>query len=88
MCCLLLLLSAAKLWSLGSYIVGQSALPYYVKQQDYGTYELESYEVEGVAFYYPVSGDRVGYDAFPAIPRKTDFAFRGESLRQGFCNSQ
>ena len=88
LCCLLLLLGAAKLWSLGSYIVGQSALPYYVKQQDYGTYELESYEVEGATFYYPVSGDRVGYDAFPAIPRKTEFMFMGETLKQGFRSRQ
>lgn len=66
------------------YIVTQSNLPYYVAQQNYGSYELDSYEVNGVTFYYPVSGDRVGYDAFPAIPRKVDIEFRGDTLKQGF----
>ena len=84
LCILLLLSGFVKLWSLGSYIVTQSNLPYYVAQQNYGSYELDSYEVNGVTFYYPVSGDRVGYDAFPAIPRKVEIKFRGDTLKQGF----
>ena len=84
LCILLLMLGFVKIWSLGGYIVTQSNLPYYVAQQNYGSYELDSYEVNGVTFYYPVSGDRVGYDAFPAIPRKVDITFRGDTLKQGF----
>ena len=84
LCILLLMLGFVKLWSLGGYIVTQSNLPYYVAQQNYGSYELDSYEVNGVTFYYPVSGDRVGYDAFPAIPRKVEIKFRGDTLKQGF----
>ena len=84
LCILLLMLGFVKLWSLGGYIVTQSNLPYYVAQQNYGSYELDSYEVNGVTFYYPVSGDRVGYDAFPAIPRKVEIEFRGDTLKQGF----
>lgn len=84
LCILLLMLGFVKLWSLGGYIVTQSNLPYYVAQQNYGSYELDSYEVNGVTFYYPVSGDRVGYDAFPAIPRKVEIEFMGDTLKQGF----
>lgn len=84
LCILLLMLGFVKIWSLGGYIVTQSNLPYYVAQQNYGSYELDSYEVTGVTFYYPVSGDRVGYDAFPAIPRKVEITFRGDTLKQGF----
>ena len=84
LCILLLMLGFVKIWSLGGYIVTQSNLPYYVAQQNYGSYELGSYEVNGVTFYYPVSGDRVGYDAFPAIPRKVEIEFMGDTLKQGF----
>lgn len=84
LCILLLMLGFVKIWSLGGYIVTQSNLPYYVAQQNYGSYELDSYEVNGVTFYYPVSGDRVGYDVFPAIPRKVEIEFRGDTLKQGF----
>ena len=64
LCILLLMLGLVKIYSLGSYMIGQSTLPYYVNQQDYGSYELDSYQVNGVTFYYPVSGDRVGYIHF------------------------
>ena len=84
LCILLLLSGFVKIWSLGGYIVTRSNLPYYVAQQNYGSYELDSYEVNGVTFYYPVSGDRVGYDAFPAIPRKVEIEFMGDTLKQGF----
>lgn len=85
-CFILLVLGAAKLFSLGNYIIGSSRQPYYVRQRDYNTYELDNFVVEGVIFYYPKEGDRVGYDAFPAIPRKTKFLFRGEDLKDGFRN--
>ncbi len=35
-------------------------------QQDYGTYEVETYEMNGVTFYYPAEGDRCGYAPFPS----------------------
>lgn len=76
--------SAVKLVSLVRYIHGESGRQAYVWQQDYGSYELESYEVEGVTFYYPVSGDRTGYGYFPSVPRQTRILFRGESPGEGF----
>ena len=75
---------AVKLASFGRYCCGEAGRQAYVWQQDYGSYALESYEVEGVTFYYPVNGDRTGYDYFPSLPRKTTIDFRGESIEEGF----
>ncbi len=80
--------SAVKLVSLVRYCGSAAAKPMYVWQQEYGQYALESYEVDGVRFYYPVSGDRTGYDHFPSIPRQIPIAFRGESVEEGFRRYQ
>ncbi len=85
----LLLFSAVKLVSLVRYCYsevhrGGAGEGTYVWQQDYGHYALESYVVDGVTFYYPVSGDRTGYDSFPAVPRRLAIRFRGDSVREGF----
>ncbi len=80
----IIILTVAKAASLAGYMYSVSDKPYYVKQQDYGIYPLESYEVDGVTFYYPKSGDRAGYEYFPAIPRKTDIVFRGVDITKGF----
>ncbi len=80
----LFLFSAIKMFSFVCYFYTESAKPAYEYQQDYGQYELESYDVNGVLFYYPVSGDRTGYDYFPSIPRKTPIFFRGETMKEGF----
>ena len=59
---------------------------YLLKQQDYGTYEVKSYEVNGTTFYYPTEGDRVGYDPFPSSPENLDgkLEFIGENIEDGF----
>ena len=67
-----------------NYIYTNADKPYYVYQQDYGKYDLDSYDVNGVTFYYPKTGDRVGYDKFPAIPYKRDIKFRGSDISEGF----
>ena len=76
---------AVKAVTFARYAWSVSDEPYYIAQQEYGTYELDSFEVNDVRFYYPLSGDRVGYEAFPAIPLKKEILFRGESLEDGFC---
>ena len=73
-----------KCFTLGQYIYSCRLAEHYIRQQDYGVYELESYEVEGVTFYYPVSGDRTGYDSFPASGVKVDLEFRGDTIKDGF----
>lgn len=80
----LLLYGIYKVFALGQYIYGCRLQNYYIWQADYGTYELESYEIEGFTFYKPVTGDRTGYDMFPAAPTQPDLELRGEDLRDGF----
>ncbi|MBR4060719.1 MAG: hypothetical protein IKK03_12870 [Lachnospiraceae bacterium] len=69
---------------LGYYIYSSRLAEHYICQQDYGVYEVESYEIEGVTFYYPISGDRTGYDYFPASGAKVNLEFRGASIKDGF----
>jgi len=55
-----------------------------IYQKDYETFEMESYELSGVTLYYPVTGDRTGYDKFPASPTKTNARLIGSSFEEGF----
>lgn len=73
---------------LGTYIYHTSFAGYYIWQEDYGTYEVDSYEVNGVTFYYPIEGDRIGYDYFPASCGMVDLEFRGETIQDGFRKVQ
>lgn len=55
-----------------------------ILQKDYDKYETAEYELHGYKFYYSLSGDRTGYDAFPASPVKAEDIFRGETIEEGF----
>ena len=58
---------------------------YYGWQQDYYTGPYDSYEVEGVEFYYPLEYGQIGYGVFPGAPHERyDFEFRGEKIKDGF----
>ncbi len=57
---------------------------YFLEQQDYGQYEVEEYEVNGITFYYPKEGDRVGYLPFPSSPTKETFTMLGKTIKDGF----
>ena len=59
---------------------------YLLKQQDYGVYEVKPYEVNGVTFYYPSEGDRVGYEPFPSSPENLSgkLQFIGGNPKDGF----
>lgn len=81
---LILLYGGYKLCMLTGYIYETGNLPNYLWQIDYGTYDLQSYEIEGEQFYYPVSGDRTGYEYFPAAPAKMELEFRGDGIEDGF----
>lgn len=78
------LLAALKTVSLADYVVSMAEKPYYVRQQDYGSYTLDSFELDGIPVYYPQSGDRVGYEYFPAVPRPVEAELRGEGIESGF----
>lgn len=79
-----LLLLMVKIISLAGYMADTADKPYYIVQQDYGVYDLDSFVAEGITFYYPKNGDRVGYVNFPAVPKKEKIVFRGTSVRNGF----
>jgi hypothetical protein len=59
---------------------------YFVRQQDYGEYEVGSYEMAGTVFYYPVSGDQVGYYPFPATTHDVtgEIEPMGNNITDGF----
>ena len=60
---------------------------YWLVQKDYENYETDSYKIEGVTFYYPVSGDQTGYRDFPSSPSKAEIKFLGEGLKDGFVSA-
>ena len=80
----LLLYGIYKIYAIGQYIYDTRMVQTYIKQANYGTYEMKSYDVQGNVFYYPISGDRVGYDYFPAAPTEVNIDLRGDSLEDGF----
>lgn len=81
---LLIFYGGYKLCMLSGYIFQTANIPNYVWQSDYGTYDLQSFEIANETFYIPTTGDRTGYAYFPAIPLKVDVEFRGEGMKDGF----
>ena len=81
---LLCLFAVWKSVSLGRQINADYRNDYWIFQKDYDNYPVESYEAGGITFYYPPSGDRVGYDAFPSSDRKKEVSLRGTTLAEGF----
>lgn len=57
---------------------------YWLCQKDYDNYETRSYEIDGVLFYCPVEGDRVGYESFPSSPAEAQIRLRGDGIGDGF----
>lgn len=72
-----------KSFALGEEITRSYVNDYWIAQKDYENYETLSYEVNGVIFYYPIEGDRVGYKSFPSAPAKTMVEFLGKELSDG-----
>lgn len=59
--------------------------PYYIDQQDYGTYPAETYEVDKITVYVPTDRGQIGYDKFPSSPIVQDIELRdGSTLASGF----
>lgn len=79
-----LLLVGYKAVALGKEIVVSYTNDYWITQKDYDNFEVEAYKIENVTFYYPVTGDRVGYESFPSSPTKADIAFLGSEIAEGF----
>ena len=84
-CAAVCLLLVYKAFALGRGIGTSHENAYWLVQKDYENYAVESCEIEGVTFYYPVRGDQTGYDAFPSAPAKPRITFLGTGLADGFC---
>lgn len=70
--------------ALAREIAGSHGNDHWLTQKDYENYETYAYEIDGVTFYCPVQGDRVGYEAFPSSPAEAEITFLGEELKDGF----
>lgn len=79
-----ILLVSVKAVSFTIYTFDTVRKPYYACQQDYGSYDMESFETDGIKMYYPKSGDRVGYEYFPAVPRPVEVYMRSDEIKNGF----
>ncbi len=66
--------------------IGRFDVKYLVDQQDYGTYEVSSFELGNETIYYPTEGDRIGYDYFPAATHNLtgEVSLIGENIQSGF----
>lgn len=83
-CVLAVLLLAYKGFALARETTSLYVNDYWLVQKDYENYETCAYEIEGVAFYCPVEGDRAGYEPFPSSPARAQIAFLGEGIAGGF----
>lgn len=81
---LLILFGCYKAGAFVCETVNGASAEYLVYQKDYENFETVSYELHGYTFYYPVQGDRTGYEDFPASPVKAEDIFRGETIDEGF----
>ena len=73
-----------KLVMIGKYAYDGRLAGQWFWPPEYGQYEVESYQIEDFTFYYPLYGDRTGYDAFPGGPERRDIQLRGDGLEDGF----
>ncbi len=73
-----------KFFAFGKEVAAAYTPEYFIYQKEYENFEMESYEIEGIKFYYPREGDRAGYEAFPSSPSKADIGLRGPGIRDGF----
>lgn len=81
---LLVIFGIYKLSAFGVEVYQGASAQYFILQKDYENFETMPYELHGVTFYYPASGDRVGYRDFPSAPQKAEDIFLGDTIEDGF----
>lgn len=74
-----------KAYAFSREVIRDFSTDYLLAQQDYGQYEVITEEIDGISFYCPVEGDRVGYDPFPSYPYNPDMTLRGKEIKDGFA---
>ena len=78
------LIGVYKLSMFGMELWRMASTEYAICQKDYDNFETKAYELHGYTFYYSESGDRTGYEDFPASPVKAEDIFRGNTIEEGF----
>lgn len=73
-----------KATAFGRELVNSYVNDYWVYQKDYENFATRSYEIDGITFYCPITGDQVGYESFPSSPIEAQITLRGEGLEDGF----
>lgn len=73
-----------KLYVCCDYIILSRGQPNYIWSETYGSYEVDSYEIDGITFYYSPYGGLTGYDPFPSAPVQAEMELRGEGMKDGF----
>lgn len=73
-----------KLAAFGIEVYRGASTAYLIEQKDYENFETIAYELHGITFYYPASGDRTGYRDFPSAPVKAEDIFLGDTIEEGF----
>lgn len=73
-----------KLSAFGLEVYRGATVSYLIRQKDYDNFETTAYELHGITFYYPVSGDQVGYRDFPSAPLRAEDIFLGDTIEEGF----
>lgn len=81
---LILVFGLYKLSAFGMEVYRGATARYLIRQKDYENLETTAYELHGITFYYPVSGDQVGYRDFPSAPLKAEDIFLGDTIEEGF----
>ncbi len=81
---LILVFGLYKLSAFGMEVYRGATAGYLIRQKDYENFETTAYELHGITFYYPVSGDQVGYRDFPSSPLKAEDIFLGDTIEEGF----
>lgn len=79
--------AAVSLYKTGAFgveLYHQASTDHLILQKDYDHFDTVAYELHGYTFYYSISGDQTGYDAFPASPVKAEDIFRGDTIEEGF----
>ena len=72
-------------YNLGNMVLELWQEPYYVYQQDYGTWPAETYQVDGVTVYVPLDRGQIGYDKFPSSPVVQSIELRDKkTIESGF----
>lgn len=71
-------------YNLTNMVLEMADQPYYVQQQEYGSFDAFTYEVDGITIYVPEVQGQIGYEKFPSSPVVQDIQLRGSSIKSGF----